>query len=151
MVTLEVQPLDTLAEVQQLVERQLGILPEQQRFLVVEQPAPGVVGLVTNTVLLHSISGAKAAVGLAAWASCGVLGRLRGTLAFPITVRRENGSCATLTVVRVHDLPVHCRLGSMGSPHLLGRLQSTLPCPELLQIRNARHLALCAALTLMLP
>lgn len=150
MTMLEVLPTDTLGEVQSAVERQLGILPEQQRFLVVgmpwasilqlhtalrlllagcaaalcqvsrqlyvappfnclmlssslcgaEQPPAGVVGLVTNTVLLHSISGAKAAVTLAAWASCGIVGRLRGTLAYPITVRRKNGSCTTLTVVR---------------------------------------------------
>ena len=148
MTMLEVLPTDTLGEVQLAVERQLGILPEQQRFLVVgvpwtaghcscwllckyaavtwmqqalplvqhhlaacdrspgscargaEQPPAGVMGLVTNTVLLHSISGAKAAVTLAAWASCGIVGRLRGTLAYPITVRRKNGSCTTLTVVR---------------------------------------------------
>ena len=56
------------------------------------------LGLATNTVLLHSLAGAKAALALGAWASGGLLSRLRGTLAYPITVRRENGSCTQLTL-----------------------------------------------------
>ena len=55
---------------------------------------------MANTLLLHGLSGVKATVALASWAGCEVVAKLRGSFSYPLTVRRENGSCTTLTVVR---------------------------------------------------
>lgn len=58
------------------------------------------LGLVANSILLHGLTGVKATVALASWVGCELVGKLRGT-AYPLIVRRENGSFATVTVVRL--------------------------------------------------
>ena len=70
------------------------------------------VSLVTSTMVLHGIAGIKGVAGLGSWAALSVVGRLRNSFSYPLTVRTDTGSSFTLEVVcgpvaTVHALP-HC-------------------------------------------
>ena len=65
-----------------------------------ERTGPGALTHLTNTMLLHSLAGARSLVSAASWASCTLMSALREDTRFPITVRTHDGACLALAVVR---------------------------------------------------
>lgn len=55
---------------------------------------------LTNTMLLHSLTGARTLMGAASWASSMLISALKEDTRFPVNVRTHCGACLTLSVVR---------------------------------------------------
>jgi hypothetical protein len=54
---------------------------------------------VTNTLFLHSMTGARRLLGVATWAGCTLMGAFREDHSFPLEVRSHCGASYTFSVV----------------------------------------------------
>ncbi|KAK9788164.1 hypothetical protein WJX73_006155 [Symbiochloris irregularis] len=98
VVNMEVDPQCPLSDLQASVERQTGVLAEQQRMLVVERAGPGVVDMITSTLVLHGVSSLKGVVSWSSQMAVSAISRLHSAFSYPITVQSASGASFTMHV-----------------------------------------------------
>lgn len=74
--------------------------PPHRHVRAAERSGPGVVSLVTSTMVVHGVAGIKGAVGWGSWAAQSLVTRLRSSFSYPLNVRTGSGATFTLKVVR---------------------------------------------------
>ncbi len=80
---------------------------------------------LTNTMLLHSLAGARTLMGAASWASSTLIGALKEDTRFPVNVRTHCGASLTLSVVRffILSLMCHCLITELAD-------REDMPCDQ---------------------
>ncbi|KAK9836943.1 hypothetical protein WJX81_001633 [Elliptochloris bilobata] len=94
----EVDSSASLAAMRAGIERETGVLAEQQRLLILERNGPSALTSVTNTLLRQSLGATRSLAGAAAWAATRLLGAQRPPNGFTIQVKTHGGQCLSLDV-----------------------------------------------------
>ncbi|BDA50275.1 hypothetical protein COCOBI_15-4040 [Coccomyxa sp. Obi] len=121
VMAVEVDAKASLAAMRAGIYQEIGIAAKQQRLIILERTGPGVVTHLTNTMLLHSLAGARTLMGAASWASSTLIGALKEDTRFPVNVRTHCGACLTVsvtgdtTVDQLREM-VEARLSSKKKP-----------------------------------
>ncbi|CAL8465219.1 g4754 [Coccomyxa elongata] len=121
VMAVDVDANASLAAMRAGIYQAVGIAAKQQRLIILERTGPGVVTHLTNTMLLHSLAGARTLMGAASWASSTLIGALKEDTRFPVDVRTHCGACLTLsvtgdtTVDQLREM-VEARIGSKKKP-----------------------------------